>query len=275
MEPMINLKDLLKHEIVDLRSAEEQIIEALPAMIEKANNTTLKESLQRHLQITEGQLERLNEIEGLLGGEEESEEENEKRKGFFSSLFGGNGKHKCKGMEGLITEGEKIMGEEMSPEVLDAAIIAAAQKIEHYEISGYGTARAYARELNLGEVAELLEQTLDEEYEADDRLTDLAVGRLNEKAQHANGSGRSKSKSNGQSRSNGSASNKRAASQTRSSSRSTAKSSGSASKRTRSARAGKKSTASSKRGGAAGARSKAAGKTTTKKSASKSKNKSR
>src|SRR5215213_3670931 len=88
-------------------------------------------------------------------------------------------------MEGIIREGEKILGEPMEPQVVDAAIIACAQKIEHYEICGYGTARAYARELNLGDVAELLEQTLNEEYEADDLLTDLAVGRLNEKAQNA------------------------------------------------------------------------------------------
>ena len=185
MEKMIDLKDLLKHEVLDLYSAEEQIIAAMPAMIEKAQDSKLKKSLQEHLKVTEKQKTRLDKIKGLLS-ENGSEESNGNGKGFFSSLFGGSGgSQKCKGMEGLITEGEKVMKEDMTPEVLDAAIIASAQKIEHYEICGYGTARAYARQLNLGEVAELLEETLNEEYEADDRLTDLAVGGLNEEAEEA------------------------------------------------------------------------------------------
>jgi ferritin-like metal-binding protein YciE len=182
MEKMINLKDLLVHEVQDLYSAEEQIIAALPKMIEKANNNQLKKTLQDHLRVTEKQKERLDEVKKLLLGEDGGEEQG-KKKGLFG-LFGG-GAQKCRGTEGLIEEGEKVMSHDMTPEVLDAAIIASAQKIEHYEICGYGTARAYARELNLGEVAELLEETLNEEYEADDLLTDLAVGRLNEEAQNA------------------------------------------------------------------------------------------
>ncbi len=185
MEKMIDLKDLLKHEVLDLYSAEEQIIAAMPGMIEKAKDSKLKKSLQEHLKVTEKQKTRLDKIKSLLS-ENGNEENSSNGKGFFSSLFGGSGgSQKCKGMEGLITEGEKVLGEDMTPEVLDAAIIASAQKIEHYEICGYGTARAYARQLNLGEVAELLEETLDEEYEADDRLTDLAVGGLNEEAEEA------------------------------------------------------------------------------------------
>ena len=186
MEKMIDLKDLLKHEVLDLYSAEEQIIAAMPGMIEKAKDSKLKKSLQEHLKVTEKQKTRLDKIKSLLS-ENGNEENSSNGKGFFSSLFGGGsgGSQKCKGMEGLITEGEKVLGEDMTPEVLDAAIIASAQKIEHYEICGYGTARAYARQLNLGEVAELLEETLDEEYEADDRLTDLAVGGLNEEAEEA------------------------------------------------------------------------------------------
>lgn len=181
MEKMINLRDLLVHEVHDLYSAEEQIIGALPKMIEKAGNNQLKKALQDHLKVTEKQKDRLDEVKRLLLTEEENEKGN--GRGLFG-LFGG-GAHKCKGTQGLIEEGEKIMSEDMTPEVLDAAIIASAQKIEHYEICGYGTARAYARELNLGDVAELLEETLNEEYEADDLLTDLAVGRLNEEAQMA------------------------------------------------------------------------------------------
>jgi hypothetical protein len=94
---------------------------------------------------------------------------------------------KCAAMEGIITEGEKLMKEDMSPEVSDAAIIAAAQKVEHYEISSYGTARAYAQELNLKKVEGLLKQTLEEEYEADDLLTELAESRINERAIAENG----------------------------------------------------------------------------------------
>jgi len=187
MATLINLTDLLKHEILDLYSAEEQIIDALPKMIEKANNGNLKKALSDHLRVTEQQKKRLDQVKQLLqdGGENEDLTEGE-NKGFFSRLFGG-GTQKCKGTEGLITEGEKMMGEDMSPEALDAAIIASAQKIEHYEISGYGTARAFARELNLTEVANLLTQTLNEEYQADDQLTQLAVGKLNIDAEYAKG----------------------------------------------------------------------------------------
>lgn len=171
---MKDLKDLLKHEIQDLYSAEEQIIAAMPKMIGKATHPELKKALEQHLQVTEKQLERLDQVKKAFG------EEGKKKGGLFG-LFGGE--QKCKGMEGLVTEGEKVMGENMTPEVMDAAIIACAQKIEHYEICGYGTARAYARELEMFDVAELLEQTLDEEYEADDLLTDLAVGSVNEEAE--------------------------------------------------------------------------------------------
>ena len=176
---MNDLKDLLKHEIYDLYSAEEQIIKALPAMIEKANNPQLKTALQQHLEITQNHLNRLTQVQDLLNGEEVPAT-NEK-KGLLARLFKRN--HVCKGMQGLIDEGQKIMAEEMSPEVLDAIIIACAQKIEHYEICGYGTATAFARELNLNEAVQLLEATLNEEYEADKRLTEMAVGRINQKAE--------------------------------------------------------------------------------------------
>lgn len=179
MEKMKDLRDLLKHEVMDLYSAEEQIIAAMPMMIEKATNPQLRQALEEHLQVTEMQLERLDQVKEHLLGADESKESG-KKKGILG-LFGGG--QKCKGMQGLIEEGQKVMGENMSPEVMDAAIIACAQKIEHYEICGYGTARAFARELNLSEVAELLEETLDEEYEADDLLTDLAVGSINQEAE--------------------------------------------------------------------------------------------
>ena len=169
MEPLVNLRDLLQHEIDDLYSAEEQIIDALPKMAENATNSELKKALNEHLRVTREQKKRLDKVKSLLKSEEAN-------KGFFERIFGGS---KCKGTEGLITEGEKMMGEEMDPTVKDAAIIASAQKIEHYEISGYGTARAFARELGLKEVASLLETTLNEEYKSDDMLTALALRKVN------------------------------------------------------------------------------------------------
>lgn len=183
MEKIINLKDLLKHEILDLYSAEEQIIEGLPKMIEKASDAELKEALNNHLQVTMTHKERLDDIKKVLL--EEDEDPGTEGNGFFSNLFGGVDSVTCKGTEGLIKEAGKMMGEDMTTEVMDAAIIGAAQKIEHYEIAGYGTAHAYAKELGLDYVASLLMQTLNEEYEADDALTELAVGQLNIEAEFA------------------------------------------------------------------------------------------
>jgi ferritin-like metal-binding protein YciE len=177
MDKMNDLLDLLKHEVQDLYSAEEQIIAAMPAMIEKANNRDLKKTLQNHLKITRKQLSRLDQVQNTMGIEQEPDE----KKGLFSRLF--KSRHVCKGMQGIIEEGNKIIKEDMDPDVLDAVIIASAQKIEHYEICGYGTARTYARELGLHEVSQLLEETLNEEYEADDLLTKLAVTRVNKDAE--------------------------------------------------------------------------------------------
>ena len=185
MEKMNDLKALLEHEIHDLVSAEEQIIEAMPAMIEKAQNAGLKKALQQHLAVTEKQRTRLDKVQSLLNKGQKNEEE----KGFLSGLFEKiGGGEKCKGMEGIITEGQKIMKADMNAEVMDAAIIACSQKIEHYEICGYGTLKAYARELNLKEVESLLEETLNEEYEADNLLTKLALGDINEMAENAGSS---------------------------------------------------------------------------------------
>ena len=176
MEKMNDLKDLLKHEIQDLYSVEEQIIEALPTMIDKANNISLKNALAEHLRITEEQKNRLDKILKMM-----NEKQGEK-KGFLSSIFGG-GKQVCKGMEGIIAEGNKMMNEEMEPRVMDAVIIACAQKVEHYEICGYGTARTFASELKLNKIVTLLEETLNEEYSADDLLTLLAKSGLNQEAE--------------------------------------------------------------------------------------------
>jgi ferritin-like metal-binding protein YciE len=179
MEKMNDLRDLLKHEIEDLQSAEDQILEALPKMIDKANNPDLKRALSEHLKITEQHKTRLEKI--MKNVQQGGEESNGKKKGILG-IFGG-GKHVCKGMKGIIEEGEKIMNTDISPEALDAAIIASAQKVEHYEICGYGTARTFARELGMEQIARQLEQTLNEEYEADDLLTNLAVIEVNEEAE--------------------------------------------------------------------------------------------
>jgi len=178
MEKMNDLKDLLKHEIEDLYSAEEQIIAALPKMIEKASNPNLKKALSNHLKETEQHKNRLDKIMQNVNPASES---NGKKKGILGGLFGG--KHVCKGMKGIIEEGETIMNSDISMEALDAAIIASAQKVEHYEICGYGTARTFARELGMEPIAKQLEQTLNEEYAADDLLTQLAVQRINMEAE--------------------------------------------------------------------------------------------
>jgi len=188
MEKMSDLKDLIKNEILDLYSAEEQIIEALPAMINKAQNKDLKKALSNHLKITEEHKKRLDKVKQFITDQGQQAEEGQEKKGLFSRLFSGSETQKCRGMEGLIDEGNKVMNEDINVEALDAAIIACAQKVEHYEISGYGTARAYAKELQLKDVEKLLEKTLSEEYEADDLLTQLAVGRLNVQAEQATSS---------------------------------------------------------------------------------------
>ena len=152
--PRESLQTLYEHELNDLYSAEKQIIEALPKMIKAATNPDLKASLTEHLSITETQLGRLDQIFEQLGKKPENE--------------------KCKGMEGLLKEGDKAIEEHKDSDVLDAAIIGAAQRVEHYEMAGYGCARTYANMLGLTKQSEVLQTTLNEEGEADKRLTDLA-----------------------------------------------------------------------------------------------------
>ncbi len=181
MNKIIDLKDLLRHEILDLYSAEEQIIDGLPAMIEKATDPKLKEALTDHLAVTKIHKDRLDKIKETIMNANDTEENT----GFFSSLFGGSNTVTCRGVEGLIKEAAKMMDEDMTSEAMDAAIIGAAQKIEHYEIAGYGTLQAYASELNLDLIKAELAKTLKEEYDADDSLTKLAVGHINPDAEGA------------------------------------------------------------------------------------------
>ncbi len=205
MATLVNLRNLLEHEIEDLYSAEQQIIEALPAMATTATNRELKAALREHLRITKEQKRRLDQVKKIL---KKDSQDAEGSQGFLARMFGGDGGTKCKGMEGLIKEGQKVMGEEMDPAVKDAAIIASSQKIEHYEISGYGTARAYARELGLREVERLLAATLKEEYTADKLLNTLALNKVNLKAEKGSGSAAGKASSKGASKGGSQASSK-------------------------------------------------------------------
>lgn len=182
MDNMNHLRDLLVHDVHDLYSAEEQIIKALPAMIAQASNLQLKQSLEQHLRVTEQQRDRLEQVRQLLGA---NNDDSNQGHGIFADLFGSG--IKCKGMDGIISEGEEVLAIDMDPAVKDAAIICAAQKVEHYEICGYGTAKAYAEELGLIDVAQLLQQTLMEEYDADDKLTALAIGKVNRQAERGGG----------------------------------------------------------------------------------------
>ena len=156
---MQSLKELYIDELKDLYSAEKQLVKALPKMAKNATNPELKEAFTNHLQETEGHVERLEQIFGMLG-----------------ERAGGK---KCKGMEGLIEEAKELLDEDATEEVLDAGMISKAQHVEHYEMAGYGTVRAYARLLGLDEQADLLQETLDEEGHANDLLTQIAESSVN------------------------------------------------------------------------------------------------
>jgi ferritin-like metal-binding protein YciE len=157
-----NLSDLFVHELKDLYSAEKQLTKALPKLAKAATNDSLREAFETHLQETEGHVQRLEEIFGNL-----------------SVTARGV---KCKAMEGLIEEGQEALEEEMEDDVRDAALICAAQRVEHYEIAAYGCARTFAEQIGNDEAAKLLQQTLEEESAADKKLTEIATNRVNQAA---------------------------------------------------------------------------------------------
>ena len=159
------LRDLLIDEIRDLFSAEHQLVKALPKMARAANDESLAEAIAAHLEETEGHVQRLEEI--------------------FEKMGETPGRKKCQAMEGLIKEGQEVITKDAEPTVHDAALIAAAQRVEHYEMAGYGCARTFARLLGEDEIADLLQQTLDEEGAADKKLTDLAMSGINQQAAEA------------------------------------------------------------------------------------------
>jgi ferritin-like metal-binding protein YciE len=153
------LRDLYIEELKDIYSAEQQLLEALPKMATAAKSRDLKEAFKTHTQETKGQVKRLEQIFEKLGRKP-------------------TGKT-CTGMRAIIGEGEKMMEDSEDPHVLDAGLIAGAQKVEHYEIASYGTVRTYAAELGENEACKLLQQTLDEEGQTDKKLTRLAVDHIN------------------------------------------------------------------------------------------------
>jgi ferritin-like metal-binding protein YciE len=150
-----SINDVYIHELQDLHSAETQLIQALPQMAQAASDGELRKAFEQHLEETRGHVQRLEEIMGQAG------------------ISAGE---KCKGMAGLIAEGEQIIAAQGDPTVKDAALISAAQRVEHYEIAGYGTARTLADELDMDNAKDLLDQTLDEESDADKLLTKIATG---------------------------------------------------------------------------------------------------
>ena len=157
-----NLREALVEEIRDLYNAEKQLVKALPKMAKGAESDELREAFEQHLEETEGQVTRLERVFELL---------DEKPRG----------KH-CAGMAGIIEEGNEKLQEEMEGSVLDAQLIAGAQKVEHYEIGAYGTAIAWAEALGLNEVCDVLNETLEEEKAADEKLSALAEAGINQAA---------------------------------------------------------------------------------------------
>lgn len=154
MAKVKSLEDFLIEELKDLYNAEKQLTKALPKMVKAASSQELKDAFQNHLLETTEQVNRLENISKIMG----------------KTLSG----KKCKAMEGLIEEGKELIEEDMDIEVKDVALIAAAQKVEHYEIASYGCARTYARLLGLPDVEELLQQNLDEEGNANKLLTEIS-----------------------------------------------------------------------------------------------------
>lgn len=159
---MQNLQDLLVDNLKDLYSAENQLLKALPKVARTVENGDLKAALENHIEETQVQVERLRKVFEKLGAKP-------------------TGK-KCKAMEGLIEENKEMMEEDAEPDVMDAGLIVGCQKVEHYEIAGYGSCVTFAKMLGQRDVADLLAQTLNEEEKADKLLTKLAKSTINVKA---------------------------------------------------------------------------------------------
>jgi ferritin-like metal-binding protein YciE len=157
-----NMDDLFVHTLRDIYYAEKQIVKSLPEMIDKASNTQLKEGFQTHLLESENHVKRLEQVFDLIGKKAQGVD--------------------CPAIDGIIEEAEDVAGEVQNKSVLDAALIAAAQAVEHYEMTRYGTLIAWAKQLGRNDAATLLNQTLDEEKATDKKLTEMAESQINRKA---------------------------------------------------------------------------------------------
>jgi len=160
-----SLRELFTQELQDIYSAEKMILKALPKMVQKASNASLRDAFEEHRIQTEGHVRRLDQVFDQLKDIDREDK-------------------KCKGMEGIIKENEDLLKEDAEPEVLDAGMISGAQRVEHYEIAAYGTVRTYASLLGNQSWAQLLQQTLDEEKQTNQKLSDLAE-RINLEAKAA------------------------------------------------------------------------------------------
>ncbi|HLK63872.1 MAG TPA: ferritin-like domain-containing protein [Bryobacteraceae bacterium] len=159
---MQSLNELYISELQDLYSAEGQILKALPKVIEKTDSPELRQALESHLAETRNHVTRLEKVFSMHGVEAKAQ--------------------KCKGMQGILDEGDEMIGKDAPPAVRDAAIISACQRVEHYEIAAYGTVRTYAEQLGQERAATVLQDTLDEETAADETLTEIARNRVNVEA---------------------------------------------------------------------------------------------
>jgi ferritin-like metal-binding protein YciE len=162
-----SLQSLFLEELKDVYHAEKQLVKALPRLAKAANSPELKEAITAHLEETEGHVERIERI--------------------FQDLGQAARGKRCKGMEGLLEEGKEVMEEEGEPAVIDAALIAGAQRVEHYEIAAYGCLRTYAQLLGHDNAVKLLSETLAEEEAADQKLSAIAEGTVNAQAAAAGG----------------------------------------------------------------------------------------
>lgn len=156
------LTELFHDELKDIYDAEHQITQALPKMANKASSAKLKAAFESHLKQTEGHIERLDKVFDAIGKKPT--------------------RKSCKAMKGLMEEGKEILKDDMSPEVRDAALIAAAQRVEHYEMAAYGCLRTWAELMDMSDAQKLLQKTLDEEGDTDHKLTKLAESSINMKA---------------------------------------------------------------------------------------------
>ena len=162
--PMRKLQDALIEEMQDLLHAERQIANALPMMADRTTDTQLKEAFQKHKQQTDEQIQRLERAFQAIGEQPKAK--------------------RCEGIEGILEESEDLLSDDLDPDVMNAILIASAQKVEHYEIASYGTVSSWAEILEHKEAADLLRQTLEEEKETDQSLTKLAEASVNRQARH-------------------------------------------------------------------------------------------